>query len=94
MKEASSDFIGKKKSIKACTTMSTITFAYQENNVDLNGSDWFHLKIHYPDQYKEIVMIRAVDIETVIANAGGYIGLFLGIVDAFISDSQLLFKNA
>ena len=92
MKEASYDLIGKKKSMKSCTTMSTITFAYEENNVDLNGSDWFHLQIHYPDQYKEIVMIRAVDIETVIANAGGYIGLFLGNVDAFISESQSIFE--
>ena len=41
-------------------------------------SDFFHIMIVYPHQYKEIVMVRAVDIETVIANAGGYIGLFLG----------------
>ena len=39
----------------------------------------FHIMIVYPHQYKEIVMVRAVDIEmvravdieTIVANAGG-----------------------
>ena len=44
----------------------------------------FHIMIVYPHQYKEIVMVRAVDNETVIANAGGYIGLFLGKEIAFL----------
>ena len=31
-----------------------------------------------PYHIKEIVMVKAVDIQTAIGNAGGYIGLFLG----------------
>ena len=28
--------------------------------------------------YKEIIQVKAVDIQTVIGNAGGYVGLFCG----------------
>ena len=80
MNEANFDLVVKKKMKKACTSASTLGFNYHEVDVSLKGSDRFYVKIHYPYQYKEIVMIQAVDIETVIANAGGYIGLFLGKV--------------
>ena len=78
MNEANFDLVVKKKMKKPCTSASTLGFKYHEVDVNLKGSDRFYVKIHYPYQYKEIVMIRAVGIETVIANAGGYIGLFLG----------------
>ena len=78
MKEASSNLMGKTKPKKACKSAASIIFAYHEQDFDVMGSDWFHVTLWFPDQYKEIVMVKAVDIETVIANAGGYIGLFLG----------------
>ena len=65
---------------KLSTSSGSIIYTYDENDIDIKGSDWFHIMIWFPDQYKEIVMVRAVDIETVIANAGGYIGLFLGML--------------
>ena len=79
MKEASHDIMSKTKPKKACTSSGSIIFTYDEYDFNIKGPDWFHISIWFPDQYKEIVMVRAVDFETVIANAGGYIGLFLGI---------------
>ena len=78
MKEASANLMGKTKPKKACKSAASIDFTYDERESGVMGSDWFHVTLWFPDQYKEIVMVRAVDIETVIANAGGYIGLFLG----------------
>ena len=78
MRKAFVDIMGQDKQKKACTSLADITFTYDEFDFEQKGDDWFHVAIIYPHQYKEIVMVRAVDIETVIANAGGYIGLFLG----------------
>ena len=78
---ATVDFFSCKKPIQPCTGAGAITFTYDEFNLSPimeADSQLFHIMIIYPHQYKEIVMVRAVDIETVIANAGGYIGLFLG----------------
>ena len=75
------DFLSHKKPIEPCTGAGAITFTYDEFNLPQHmqtDSELFHIMIIYPHQYKDIVMVRAVDIETVIANAGGYIGLFLG----------------
>ena len=85
MAEASADLIGKTKPKKACTSIASIGFVTQETDINSKGSDWFHVVLVLPDQYKEIVMVKAVDIETVIANAGGYIGLFLGKKDNTLS---------
>ena len=49
-----------------------------EEDYDWKGSDWFHIYIMHPHHIKEIVMVKAVTIQTAIGNAGGYIGLFLG----------------
>ena len=63
-----------------CTTATKISFKFAEQDTVLKGSDWFHIQIFYPYQYKEIIQVKAVDIQTAIGNAGGYIGLFLGKV--------------
>ena len=65
---------------KPCTSSAPITFNFEEVDRFINGSDWFHVNIVFPDQFKEIVMVKAVDIHSAIGNAGGYVGLFLGIV--------------
>ena len=78
MKEASFDLARTVKHIKACTSISSLTFTYDETEMYEYGSDFFMVTLSYPNQYKEIKMIQAIDIQTVIGNAGGYIGLFLG----------------
>ena len=76
--DATSYQIQTRKSNTPCTSASTITHSFDEQDIDVMGSDWFHVQIMYPNQYKEIVMVKAVDLQTAIGNAGGYIGLFLG----------------
>ena len=93
MKEASHDLMSTSKPKKACTSSGSIIYTYDENDINIKGSDWFHIMIWFPDQYKEIVMVRAIDIETVIANAGGYIGLFLGMVAKSFIPSEIYSFN-
>ena len=78
MKEASFDLAKTEIQMKACASLSTLTFTYDETDLYGYGSDFFGIKLDYPRQYKETTMIRAIDIQTLIGNAGGYIGLFLG----------------
>ena len=75
---ANFDLIGRERPIKPCTSASTIIFSYDEYEYNFKGSDWFHVVLHYPTQYRETKMVQAIDLQTVIGNAGGYIGLFLG----------------
>ena len=76
--EANSNLIGREKPMKPCTSASTMIFSYDEAEYDAKGSDWFHVILLYPSEYREIRMVQAIDLQTVIGNAGGYIGLFLG----------------
>ena len=63
----------------ACTSASAIVYTYEEvDNKLTNNSDSFDVVIMIPNQYKEIVSVKAVDIHSAIGNSGGYIGLFLG----------------
>ena len=38
----------------------------------------FGLRLAFPGIYKEISMVKAVDIHAAVGNAGGYIGILLG----------------
>ena len=69
-----------KHSKTACRSAATITYTYDEQDNDDIAPDMFYVWIIYPDRYKEIAMVRAVDLQAAIGNAGGYIGLFLGKV--------------
>ena len=72
-------FDGFKNSRKVpCKSAEMITYEYKEVDYNLNGSDWFHFYVGFPGRFEEVVMVKAVDIQTAIGNAGGYIGLFLG----------------
>ena len=62
--------------MKPCTSASTMIFSYDEDEYKSKRSDWFHVILLYPNQYREIRMVQAIDLQTVIGNAGGYIGLF------------------
>jgi hypothetical protein len=61
-----------------CTSMKDIGYTFDETDVDWYDSDRFWISIRLPDTFKEIAQMRAVDFQTVIGNAGGYVGLFLG----------------
>ena len=73
-----SDIMELKPSKIACTSIATITYIYQEEKNPARNATWFGVNIYFPRTYKEISMVKAVDIQTAIGNAGGYIGLFLG----------------
>ena len=78
MEEASFDLGTTEIQMKACTSISSLTFTYDESDIHGYGLDFFQLALKYPKQYRVTKMIRAIDIQTLIGNAGGYIGLFLG----------------
>ena len=78
LRRAKYDVFRNKRSKVACTTTASIIFTFEEEYYDWKGSDWFHIYIMHPHHIKEIVMVKAVTIQTAIGNAGGYIGLLLG----------------
>ena len=51
-----------------------------DNEVAADYKDkYFAVHTYFPrESFKNIVLVRAFDIQTLIGNAGGYIGLFLG----------------
>ena len=81
MRQAKFDVLGEKISLRRCTGAASIVFSYDEQKhmeSDVMNSDLFHILIAYPEEYKEVKMVKAVDIHSAIGNSGGYIGLFLG----------------
>ena len=76
MKDA--DYFNKPK-IKACTSLQGVIYRYEEVNLvykNIQSPYWLGMKL--PTSYKEIKMVKAVNFQTVVGNAGGYVGLFLG----------------
>ena len=61
-----------------CISMEDIRYTFNEYDVDWKGSDWFWISYTFLNTFMEIVQVRAVDVQTVIGNAGGYVGLFIG----------------
>ena len=80
------DFSTIREDVSPCTTASNIVYTYNEENHDDDGiaddqendPDKFSIGLCFPSKFKEIKQQRAVDMQTVIGNAGGYVGLFLG----------------
>lgn len=83
-----------------CLSIKKITYQYEE--VELkddvgystaeNNSSWFRIVLLFYDQtYKEISQIKAYDMEMLIGNIGGYLGLFLGY--AILQIPDLLVKG-
>ena len=96
-----SPWLESEKTKKACTSISSLTFTYDEADMvsdgfftDGFGSDWFRVGLDYPNQYREIKMIQAIDFQTVIGNAGGYIGLFLGKIILIVVKSMIFFEKS
>ena len=66
-------------SIKPCTTLQNINYRYEEAELESEFvENMYAIQIVFPHTFKEIVQVKAVDIQTVIGNAGGYVGLFCG----------------
>ena len=75
------------REMKPCRVMSQLLFSNSEFPISFfddkfesgYSGNYFVVYIYYPDNtYKEIRMVKAFDIETLIGNGGGYLGLFLG----------------
>ena len=78
-KEKMEDASSPPKELKPCTTASTVAYEYHEEDIDAIGPDVFYVGLVFPKHFKEITMVKAIDIHSAIGNSGGYIGLFLGI---------------
>ena len=66
---------------RPCTKMENIQIRVDKIPIDeipsnLRGE--FSLRVRMPKIYKEIKMIKAINIETMIGTSGGYLGLFCG----------------
>ena len=83
MKMTKSNLMTEKKPKKSCKIATVLSHTHRKMDIVKwnHSTDEFHLRIVYPLHFKETMMLRAVDMETVIANAGGYIGLFLGKIN-------------
>ena len=78
MKLKEADYFNATK-IKACSSLEGVIYRYEEANLIygvIQSPLWVGMRL--PNTFKEILMVKAVDIQTVIGNAGGYVGLFLG----------------
>ena len=72
--------------VEPCLTMSKISYEYTEYltkyfEIRLNKSlgDHFYVTLHFPrPTYKHIELIQEYSIQTLIGNAGGYIGICVG----------------
>ena len=52
---------------------------YDDKFEDKNPGNYFSARFYFPRPYfKEIRLVRSFDVETMIGNGGGYIGLCLG----------------
>ena len=64
---------------------------YDEKVDDKYLNKYFTAKFYFPRKiFKEIELVRAFDIETMIGNGGGYIGLCLGY--SFLQFPAFLYK--
>ena len=66
----------KERDILPCQQMPRIDFEITSFPTDLEG--FLVISVGYPDLVQIITQSRAVDVNSLIGNIGGYIGLFLG----------------
>ena len=79
-----------------CDQMKTVTFTVQdvplsENDIDRNNGTIY--VVFKNTVYKEILHIQALDIESLVGNMGGYIGLFLGFAIWQVPDAIKIILN-
>ena len=58
--------------------IGNVNYRYEEID-QTSTKDKFVVQLVLPSTFKEILQVKAVDIQTVIGNAGGYVGLFCGM---------------
>ena len=76
----------KKKYLDPCLDIEKLQVDYSEENVESVGrmseadnEGWFKLRFApMTTKFKEIKQIRKYSVQSLVGNAGGYIGLFLG----------------
>ena len=63
-----------------CQVIENLTYDYSEKSgVDSRAKSRFMVLVHFPNQkYREITHVQEYDVESMVGNIGGYIGLFLG----------------
>ena len=71
-----------------CQKIEKVLFIYEEHTRHFNGSSFglkentsmFEIELEFQgDTYMEIAQTRSYDVESLVGNGGGYVGLFLGI---------------
>ena len=62
-----------------CRRLEKLQFAATEHDVEASATPTITIELSYKDlTYKEIKKVRAYGTQTLIGNAGGYLGLFVG----------------
>ena len=63
-----------------CQSIESLTYDYSETKgVDNNEQSRFMVIVHFPNlKYRQIAHVQEYDVESLVGNIGGYIGLFLG----------------
>ena len=62
-----------------CQTMSNIDFSFvEQEDSDVQRAGSFEVLLSPTDNYKMIEQSKAIDMQALIGNIGGYIGLLLG----------------
>ena len=73
--------------IQPCVSIGDIRYSRNEydfeakrpyNGFGWKGPEWAWLGLNLPHKIKVVTQVKDVDFQTVIGNAGGYVGLFLG----------------
>ena len=63
-----------------CQSIESLTYDYSETKgVDKSQESRFMVIVHFPNlKYRQIEHVQEYDLESLLGNIGGYIGLFLG----------------
>ena len=70
-----------------CRRLEKLQFGATEYDVETSTTPTITIQLSYKDlTYKEIKKVRSYDTQTLIGNAGGYIGLFVGYALANFPD--------
>ena len=73
--------------VQPCVSIGDIRYSRNEydfeakrpyNGFGWKGPEWAWLGLNLPHKIKVVTQVKDVDFQTVIGNAGGYVGLFLG----------------
>ena len=73
-----------------CRSLEKLEFSYFEYDVKESEPPYFTVSIIYVDaKYREILRVRAFDVQSMLGNIGGYIGIFIGYALLNIPDALM-----